>query len=82
MNQVSQDRKKVVGRLATFEEYAGRGADRGTESRALQEIIDVLTHPLETDYKSCDGVGFVRSGEECRTCCGSGKVLNRFYCKT
>ena len=46
------------------------------DSQALQEIINMLKNPFQTSCDSCNGLGFIRSGQQCPTCEGSGKVLD------
>lgn len=46
------------------------------DSQALQEIINIQKNPFQTSCDSCNGLGFIRSGQQCPTCEGSGKVLD------
>ncbi|MFT5320334.1 MAG: hypothetical protein ACI934_000469 [Pseudohongiellaceae bacterium] len=46
---------------------------------ALQEIIDILKQPFQTSCDPCNGLGFVKSGQHCPTCDGSGKVIDNFF---
>jgi len=49
------------------------------DSHALQEIIDILKQPFQTSCDSCNGLGFVKSGQNCPTCDGSGKVIDNCF---
>ncbi len=49
------------------------------DSQALQEIISVLKDPFQTSCDICNGLGFVRSGQDCPTCDGTGKVLDECF---
>lgn len=67
-----QGKKGFGGNIVPF-----TGARRPqVDSKALQEIIDVLKHPFQTSCDTCNGLGFVRSGADCPTCHGSGRVLD------
>ena len=54
-------------------------AGPSVDSRALQDIIDVLSDPFQTSCDTCNGIGFIKSGESCPTCDGSGKVLDDLF---
>ena len=49
------------------------------DSQALQDIIDVLKHPFQTSCGTCNGLGYIRSGKDCPTCEGSGKVQDDLF---
>lgn len=49
------------------------------DSQALQDIIEVMKGPLMTSCDTCNGLGFIRSGDDCPTCSGSGKVLDDLF---
>jgi DnaJ-class molecular chaperone len=56
---------------------SAEGANNVTaDSQALQEIINILKNPFQMSCDSCNGLGFIRSGQQCPTCDGSGKVLD------
>lgn len=50
-----------------------------TDSRALQDIIEIMNEPFMTSCDTCNGLGFIRSGEDCPTCSGSGKLLDELF---
>ena len=56
-----------------------RGQSAAADSHALQEIIDVLKEPFQTSCDTCNGLGFVKSGQNCHTCDGSGKVIDNCF---
>ncbi len=59
---------------------SGERSDTVTaDSQALQEIINVLKNPFQTSCDTCNGLGFVKSGQDCLTCHGSGKVLDTCF---
>ena len=49
------------------------------DSRALQEIIDILKEPFMTSCDTCNGLGFVKSGQNCQICAGSGRVIDTCF---
>lgn len=49
------------------------------DSSALQEIIDIMKYPFQTSCDRCNGLGFVRSGDDCPSCNGNGKVLDDLF---
>ena len=74
MAAISHD-KKDFGKVIPFASpYRPR-----TESQALQEIINVLKHPFMTSCDACNGLGFIKSGEDCPTCFGSGRVIDEVF---
>lgn len=59
---------------------ASKGSEYAVaDSRALQEIIDILKEPFQTSCDTCNGLGFVKSGQNCQTCDGSGKVIDNCF---
>lgn len=78
MNQFTTSRKKPEAEMPVFSKSVADQVD----SRALQEIIDILKHPWQTSCRSCKGLGFVRNGKNCQACNGEGKVLDNFHRKS
>lgn len=74
MNNITRGNNEK-GSIVAFDEV--RHAD--VDSQVLQEIIDILKHPFQTSCDYCNGLGFVRSGENCRICKGSGKVIDKIF---
>lgn len=58
---------------------AKRSDNVTVDSQALQEIINMLKNPFQMSCDTCNGLGFVRSGQDCVTCNGSGKVLDNCF---
>ena len=87
MNRISQGNKDSGGKsnIIAFDSarcrQTDRQADSGPDSKALQEIIDILKQPFQTSCDTCNGLGFIRSGEDCITCKGTGKVLDDLFRK-
>ena len=54
-------------------------ANAAVPSKALQEIIDILRYPFQTSCDHCNGLGFVRNGQDCPSCEGTGKVIDDFF---
>ena len=74
MNNVTHG-KNANGKVIAFEDVRHPDVD----SQVLQEIIDILKYPFETSCNYCSGLGFVRSGENCMTCNGTGKVIDKIF---
>ena len=80
MNNIYQDKKDPGRGIVSFEGSFPRNSFRSrSDSQALQEIINVLKHPFQTSCDRCNGLGFVKSGEDCPCCDGSGKVLDKLF---
>jgi len=75
MNNVYQDKKQSGITPVSIEDASIAEGD----SKILQEIIDILKHPFQTSCKVRNGLGYVHSGENCRTCDGAGKVLDQAF---
>lgn len=78
MNNIGQGKKESGGKsnIIAFDNARRHQRDSRPDSQALQEIIDILKYPFQTSCDTCNGLGFVRSGEDCITCKGTGKVLD------
>jgi len=75
MNNLDYNKNSLKQILPTSDSPESVAAD----SRALQEIIDILKQPFQTSCDSCNGLGFVKSGQNCPTCDGSGKVIDNCF---
>jgi len=75
MNNINHSKKGVPQGFASLTNTRKPEA----ESQALQDIIDVLKHPFQTFCDTCNGLGFIRSGKDCPTCEGSGKVQDDLF---
>lgn len=75
MNKYEYDKNGSLAAIALADGTAGSSV----QSQALQEIIDVLKYPFQTSCDNCNGLGFVRSGQDCPACDGKGKVLDDFF---
>ena len=64
-------------KIVAFDDFRHPPAD----SKVLQEIIDILKYPFQTSCDTCNGLGFIRSGEDCHTCKGTGKVIDNLFRK-
>ena len=58
---------------------SGKQYGASVSSQALQEIIKVISEPFQASCDTCNGLGFIKSGEDCPTCHGSGKVLDNLF---
>ncbi len=67
--------KNANGKIISLEDVRHPEVD----SRALQEIIDILKHPFQSSCSYCNGLGFVRGGENCMTCKGTGKIIEKKF---
>ncbi|MBT5483536.1 MAG: hypothetical protein HOH14_07130 [Gammaproteobacteria bacterium] len=75
MNNLDHNKNSFKQFLPPSESRESVAAD----SCALQEIIEILKQPFQTSCDSCNGLGFVKSGQSCPTCDGSGKVLDNCF---
>lgn len=75
MNTLDHNKKYLYCNMAVRD----RGYHPGADSQALQEIISVLQNPFQRACDSCNGLGFVRSGQDCPACEGSGKVTDDLF---
>ena len=75
MADLNQNKKGLYG----GEPVLGSGLGNTVDSQALQDIIEVLKHPFQTFCNTCNGLGFIRSGKDCQTCKGSGKVQDDLF---
>ena len=73
------DHNKKAG-MAVFGTLNGAGRD-AVQPQALQEIIDILRYPFQTSCDYCNGLGYVRNGQDCNACDGTGKVIDDFFFK-
>ena len=73
--QFKQGKKNNDNKVVAFRDVRQPDAD----SQVLQELIDILKHPFQTSCDTCNGMGFIRSGEDCHTCKGTGKIIDRIF---
>jgi len=74
MTEYNHDKKDWNGAVNSRSSAGPR-----VDSQALQDIIDVLSDPFQTSCDTCNGLGFIKSGQDCPTCEGSGKVLDDVF---
>lgn len=75
MNEYTHNKKGNMADMILAERASGPAV----QSQALKEIIDVLRYPFQTSCDTCNGLGFIRNGQDCPTCDGSGKVIDDFF---
>lgn len=75
MSHIQQSKNSMLSKLGELEPASTPRAD----SKALQEIIDILKYPFQVSCKSCKGLGYVKNGVDCKSCDGTGMVLEDFF---
>ena len=65
--------------FAVLNSMADQASGHVVQSQALQEIIDILKYPFQISCDTCNGLGFIKNGQDCPTCDGSGKVIDDFF---
>jgi DnaJ-class molecular chaperone len=75
MTDFDHNKKGFYSEMSVLDSGLGSTVD----SQALQDIIDVLKHPFQTSCDTCNGFGYIRSGKDCPTCDGSGKVQDDLF---
>ena len=75
MNNITPGKNNNKSNVVAFKDVRHPDAD----SQVLQEIIDILKYPFQTSCDHCNGLGFIRSGEDCQTCRGTGKVIDKIF---